>query len=126
MSYIKTKMLGKALSNSELKFNNKMCISTININEFNQMGATVDDVSSVVQYLIQVEGVSVACFLYEKQKNLTKVSLRSEDEFDVSILARKFGGGGHAKAAGCTLRLPIDEAKMIIEKEFEKQMNEEN
>lgn len=123
MSYTKTKMLGKALSNSELKFNNKMCIATIDINEFNQMGATSDDVSSVVQYLIQVEGVSVACFLYEKQKNLIKVSLRSEDEFDVSKFAQKFNGGGHAKAAGFTLMVPIEEAKIIIEKEFQKQMN---
>ena len=45
----------------------------------------------------------VAIFLYEQEPNVYKVSLRSKEKVDVSRVAVYFGGGGHVKAAGCTM-----------------------
>lgn len=40
-----------------------------------------------------------------------KVSLRARDRVDVSAIAKQLGGGGHAKAAGCTIRGSLQDAK---------------
>ena len=47
--------------------------------------------------------MEVAIFLYELEPNVYKVSLRSKEIVDVSKVAKYFGGGGHVKAAGCTM-----------------------
>ena len=51
----------------------------------------------------------------------TRVSLRSKG-MDVNAVAAVFGGGGHVRAAGCTLDKPMDEAKKLIVKEIEKRL----
>ena len=51
----------------------------------------------------------------------TRVSLRSKG-IDVNAVAASFGGGGHIRAAGCTIERPLDEAKAIIVKEIEKRL----
>lgn len=47
----------------------------------------------------------------KKTENETKVSFRSSGDIDISYIAQKFGGGGHKKAAGCTINKNINEAK---------------
>ena len=56
-------------------------------------------------------------FVYEKSTGVFKVSMRSEDDVDVSAVAQSFGGGGHAKAAGCTVEGSKKEIldKIIVE-----------
>jgi phosphoesterase RecJ-like protein len=49
------------------------------------------------------KGVEVAVFAYPAGDHEFKVSLRSSYYFDVSAVASSFGGGGHVKAAGCTI-----------------------
>ena len=39
------------------------------------------------------EGVLIACLLYEKSENEIKVSFRSSDNIDISVIAQIFGGG---------------------------------
>lgn len=51
----------------------------------------------------QYGGVEVAIFLYELEPQTFKVSMRSDKKVDVSSIARLFGGGGHIRAAGCTM-----------------------
>ena len=46
------------------------------------------------------KGVDVAIFMYELETGLYKVSLRSSEGVDVSVVAQYFGGGGHKRAAG--------------------------
>lgn len=60
-----------------------------------------------------VEGVDVAVVLKAKEQKLCRVSMRSKG-VDVSAIALSFGGGGHIRAAGCTLSMPFAEAKKTI------------
>lgn len=60
-----------------------------------------------------IDGVDVAFLLHCKAENFCRVSMRSK-KTDVSEIARKLGGGGHVRAAGCSINAPFDEAKMII------------
>jgi phosphoesterase RecJ-like protein len=52
--------------------------------------------------------VKVGCLLRELHGGRVKVSLRAKGEVDVNRIAAKFGGGGHANAAGCTVAGTLD------------------
>ena len=61
--------------------------------------------------------MELAAFLKEKS-GAVKVSLRAKSYGNVDEIAVKFGGGGHVKAAGCTLDMSMDEAMEVMKKEL--------
>lgn len=61
-----------------------------------------DDTSGLINYPRMVAGVEFAFLFKEDEDGTVRVSLRSR-QVDVSRLAVQFGGGGHARAAGCTV-----------------------
>jgi phosphoesterase RecJ-like protein len=68
-----------------------------------ETGAQPSETESAISYLAGVEEAAVFALLYE-QPGGWRVSLRSRsDAIDVSKLAARYGGGGHARAAGCTI-----------------------
>ena len=74
-----------------------------------EMGATADDLDGLLGYARNVKGTEVAAIFRQTQDGATKVSLRSNGDVDVNRIARKFGGGGHVKAAGALIGAPPDE-----------------
>ena len=54
-----------------------------------------------------------------------RVNMRSKQYIDVAEAARAFGGGGHVRAAGCTLDGPMLMAKQQVLTELYKQLREE-
>ncbi|HEX6939966.1 MAG TPA: bifunctional oligoribonuclease/PAP phosphatase NrnA [Longimicrobiales bacterium] len=76
--------------------------------------ATAEDLDGVVDYARSIEGTEVAILLRELPDASTKVSWRSNGEVDVNAIARKFGGGGHIKAAGALVGQPLDAAREAV------------
>ena len=66
-------------------------------------GADESMTEGFVDFPLSVDGVEVAASLLEVNRRQYKVSLRSKSYVDVNKLAATYGGGGHAKAAGCML-----------------------
>ena len=64
-------------------------------------------------------GYKIAVILKEKS-DLVRCSFRSKFEFDVSLIAEKFGGGGHKNASGCGIDKPLAEARNLVEKEIQE------
>jgi phosphoesterase RecJ-like protein len=64
----------------------------------------------LVTYPRSIESVKVAMLLREEAPGAVKVSLRGKGEVPVNAIAHRFGGGGHANAAGCTVRQSLEEA----------------
>ncbi|MDH5637257.1 MAG: bifunctional oligoribonuclease/PAP phosphatase NrnA [Nitrospinota bacterium] len=64
-----------------------------------------------VNHALSIKGVEVAAFLKEVEKGKTRASLRSRGGIDVNKLAGAFGGGGHSRAAGCTIMAPLEQAR---------------
>ena len=79
-----------------------------------ETGALMEETEGVVQQLRGISGVEVAVFLKEKDKNTTKVSMRSKSCVDVAEIAASLGGGGHIRAAGATIEKPVLESLEII------------
>ena len=68
-----------------------------------------------VNYGMMIQGVEVTVLLKERAPGCYRVSLRSRDNIDVSQVARTFGGGGHARAAGLELTgVPQDIVEDIL------------
>lgn len=74
-----------------------------------------------IDYARRIKGAEVAFTVKYIGPEETRVSLRSKG-IDVNAVAASFGGGGHIRAAGCTIEKPLDEAKAIIVKEIEKRL----
>jgi phosphoesterase RecJ-like protein len=64
--------------------------------------------------------VEVGAFLRQARDGSCKLSLRSKGRVDVQALASEFGGGGHAAAAGATLKLPWEDAQARVAAAVEK------
>ena len=71
------------------------------------------ETDAFISYPRYVEGVEIALLFKQVEENLTRVSFRSK-EIDVAKIALSFGGGGHKKAAGCSIYAPLKEAEKVI------------
>ena len=68
-----------------------------------KFGVSAKDLDGIVSHLRNTSGVEVAVFIYELEDGVYKISLRASNYADVSKVAQNFGGGGHVKAAGCSM-----------------------
>lgn len=109
----KVRLLGIALSN--FKIEGGVSWSHITLEEMERAGASVEDCEGVANHLISIAGVEAAVFLRElPEQQEFRLSLRSRSELDVSIIAERFGGGGHRNASGCTMQGSLAEVTQRI------------
>ena len=93
-----------AISNMELFVNGKIAVVTFPYALKAALGLGDDDLGALVDIPRSLSGVEVAlCIRQPLPEGTFRVSARSNGAYDVSELCRRFDGGGHAKAAGCTL-----------------------
>lgn len=106
----KTRLLGRVLSGLEISEDGRMAWARMTDEMFAETGALREDSDGIVNDLLEIEGVEFAA-LAETRGAATKFSLRSKDWLDVAAqVAQPLGGGGHARAAGCTIEAPLEEA----------------
>ncbi len=76
----------------------------------------IDDaeLEGIAGFPLQVEGAQVGIVLKEREDGVFRVSMRSADWVNVSEICAALGGGGHVKAAGCTVSGSAEEAKRIL------------
>ena len=76
----------------------------------------------IVSQLRNTKGVECAIFMYETDNHMFKVSMRSNHVVNVSQIASYFGGGGHVRAAGCTMSGSFHDVVNNLSGHIEKQM----
>lgn len=102
-TYMQNQVLGRCLMESILALHDKVVISALSRKMLDFYGATTSDLDGIIDQLRVTKGTEVAIFIYETDFREFKVSMRSNGEVNVSKIAVYFGGGGHIKAAGCTM-----------------------
>jgi len=107
------KLLGEALNTLDI-VDGKIASIMINKDMLKRNVISFNDVDGITPYTRDIEGIEVGILLKEKKENEVKVSLRSKSYIDVSKIAQSFGGGGHIRAAGCTIYSSIEDAKKQI------------
>ncbi len=79
-----------------------------------RLGVSSDDLDGVVEFPRSIEGVRMALLFREVSQGRVKVSLRSVGDVDVAAFAKRFGGGGHTKAAGLALAGSMAEVQSTV------------
>ena len=103
-TYLQNQILGRALMESMLVCDGQVIVSVIRKKDMEFYGVDSRDLEGIVSQLRNTKGVEVAIFLYETAIQEYKVSMRSNGAVDVSKIAVYYNGGGHVKAAGCTMQ----------------------
>ena len=88
-------------------------------------GATADMDDGLPAYLLDIDGVALAALFREQPDGRTRVSVRSAAPYDAAALCGRFSGGGHARAAGCTLDMDVDAAVQTFIPAMEAALGEE-
>ncbi len=84
--------------------NGRIAVITFPYSLKEQYGATDENLETLIDVARSVKGVEVAAVIKQfGQENKFRVSMRSSSDFDVSEVCARYGGGGHSRAAGCTL-----------------------
>lgn len=99
----KVKLMGAAINSLELFEDERVAFITLTEKMMRETGALEEEVEGIIDLGRSIYGVEVAVLFREKQGEI-KVSFRSNSDVDVSIIANKYSGGGHKKAAGCTIK----------------------
>jgi bifunctional oligoribonuclease and PAP phosphatase NrnA len=87
-------------------------------------GATPEMDDNFSGMLRDIEGVQIAAFFKSYgEPNLTRLSLRSAAPYNAAAICMRFGGGGHARAAGATLHMPLAEAIPMVIAELEREID---
>lgn len=121
-TYKQKQITGRALLESIMVLGGKVIFSAVHEKDMEFYGVTPGDLDGIVSQLRTTEGVEVAIFLYEVEPQVYKVSMRSNQYVNVSEIASFFGGGGHIRAAGCTMQGSMHDVINNLTEHIEKQM----
>jgi phosphoesterase RecJ-like protein len=87
--------------------------------------ASPNEVNGLVSFLASAVGVEVAIVLRETDDGYIETSIRAGPGVDVSAIALKLGGGGHPRAAGCTIAGDMSTVRDHVLSEIEATLNQE-
>ena len=121
-SYLQNQVLGRALMESIRFMGGKCIVSAFRMKDMAFYQVQPKHLDGIVSQLKLTKGVDVAIFMYELEAGTFKVSLRSTEAVDVSRVARYFGGGGHMRAAGCTMAGTVHDVINNLSRQLELQM----
>ncbi len=110
------------LSRAERYLNGRLVITYETMSDTKQYGQEGRDSDSLYQLLLSSEGVEAVVFLRQETENTCTGGFRSQDKIDVSLVAAKFGGGGHKNASGMGCEGKIENLIPQIVKEFARLM----
>jgi len=93
-----------------------VALITLTCKDFRETGTTKSDAEDFIDIPRSLDTACVALFFYqdENSENTTRLSIRTRAPLDATLLATRFGGGGHPRAAGCTLEMPLPDARRAV------------
>ena len=104
---------GEAMRSLQMYFEGRVASVKMPYDVKCEMGLSEENLETLIDIPRSVSGVEVAFVVRQPEdKNIFKVSMRSSSDIDVSAICAVFGGGGHVRAAGCTIEADsIEEAE---------------
>ncbi|MEO7599336.1 MAG: bifunctional oligoribonuclease/PAP phosphatase NrnA [Opitutus sp.] len=106
----KLRLLQRFLASLTLECGGRVCVGVLPNGVFADTESTTEDTEGLVDYARCIDGVDIGVLIEERPEGVIKASLRSKDpQFRLDQTAAQFNGGGHACAAGLSLKLPLSE-----------------
>lgn len=113
------KLLNLALDSLEISPNGKTSIMSLTQDMLDITRTQEEDIDGIINYARRIEDVKVAALIHEvagngRARRQYHVSLRSDGDVNVALIAAEFGGGGHANAAGFSVEATLSDLKNKI------------
>ena len=124
-TYMQSQILGRTLLESITFLDGRCIFSVVRKKDMDFYGVDKSDLDGIVDQLRVIDGIECAIFLYETGIHQFKVSLRSNSIVDVSRIAAYFGGGGHVRAAGCTMSGSVHDVVNNLSAHIAEQLEQE-
>lgn len=127
-TYVQSHIMGRVLMESIRFLDNRCIVSCLEKKIMDFYDAEPKDLEGIVNQLRNIKGIQCAIFMYQIGVLEYKVSLRSDETVNVAEVAAHFGGGGHARAAGCimngTFHDCVNNLSLYIENQLKGEGNE--
>lgn len=107
-TFVQQRVLGRALSKAKSCLGGRCIVSRLDHLAIQALGGVGKDVEGIVSSLVSTTGAECSIFAHERATGDWRVSFRSNQFVDVAVIAQKFGGGGHVRASGCTIKKDRD------------------
>jgi phosphoesterase RecJ-like protein len=108
-------LLSRVLNTLEIEASGKIASVNMLLEDLRITGAEAEDTEGFVNYPLSIHGVEACAFFRQTGERSFRVSLRSRQKIDVSHVAVEFGGGGHTRAAGFSLKnMSLPEARELV------------
>lgn len=121
-TYKQLQIMGRCLLESVRILDGRCIFSIMRRQVMDLYEAKPSDLDGVIDQMRTTEGIEVAILLDEREPGDFKVSMRSNEIVDVSTIARYFGGGGHVRAAGCSIKGAAFDVINNLTEHIEKQL----
>ncbi len=118
------RLLGRALQTLRIFGDGKCACMQLTPADYAAAHASGEHSDGIVNYAMNLWGVSMAYLADAKEDGMVKVSLRAVPPYNVAKVAQKFGGGGHVLAAGCRYKSNLKEMCAALETEMLQQLEE--
>ena len=130
VAFAKLKLIARALEHAQVYEGGRVVVSHLEKEDFDAAGAEEPYSEGIIDLLRAVEGAEIAALIREpptRNGPTRRISLRTTAEgVDVSVIARKSGGGGHRQAAGFSSEAPLAEIVEFIRREYLSQVDGAN
>jgi len=108
------RLFGRVLDRLDSADGGRVVWSSLLDADLQATGTTPADSEGIIDLLSQAEAAEVA-IIFKEAAGETRISVRTRPGgVDATVLTGAFGGGGHARAAGATVRLPLDPAREAV------------
>ena len=122
ISVPKFNLMRRVLDRMEFRADGRVASSYVTTQDLEEVGASKDDLTGLVNYAGNIEGVQVGLLFNAVNPGLTKVSLRSRPTLNSAAFLSAYGGGGHAAAAGATISQSMDELRVPMLEQLEQML----
>lgn len=110
------KIQGWIVENMKVFSDGKLAVVAIPKSVEESIGVTEDDMDNISSFPRTVSGVCLAATLRETKDGDVKLSVRAIPGYDATVVTGAFGGGGHKGAAGASMKMPLADAALAVEK----------
>ncbi len=115
------RLFGRVLGRLETSAGGRIAWSTLRLDDLAATGAIPAHSEGIIDLIAQAEAAEVAMLLKEQEDGTTRLSVRTKPGgVDATVLTGTFGGGGHARASGASIDLPVDRALAPVLAEAER------
>lgn len=113
---------GQVLAGLEERCDTRIVHASMTLAMLAAAGALPSASEGFIDLLTSVDSAEISVLLKEAENGEIRVSVRTRSAADAVAITAAFGGGGHARAAGCTVPGPLDAARALVLAECEREL----